>query len=82
MADMETRGWSDIETAPKDGTRFLAYVPIQNHRMVIAMAGDMGMILNESYLPMPYKPTHWMPLPPPPKAEGVDAAGEQGTAKP
>lgn len=69
MADMETRGWMPIETAPRDGRRFLAYVPIPNHRMVIAMAGDLGMILNENYLPMPYKPTHWSPLPQPPEAE-------------
>jgi len=61
--------WKTIQSAPRDGARFLAYVPVPNHRMVIAMMGDLGIILAENYLPMTYPPTHWQPLPPPPGSE-------------
>lgn len=61
--------WKPIETAPKGGKRFLAYVPIKNHRLVIANITVDGLILNENAMPMSYLPTYWMPLPNPPTTE-------------
>jgi hypothetical protein len=55
--------WQPIDTAPKDGRRFLAYVPIEGHRLVIAMYSRQGLLLNENCQPMPYPATEWMPLP-------------------
>jgi hypothetical protein len=65
--------WQPIETAPKDGTRILAYCP--NHPDVGSITrvtwwrqakDGHGFIgwgeFNEQYWP----PTHWMPLPAPP----------------
>lgn len=64
-----------MDTAPKDGTRFLVwtiergwYAPSPTRRIEIArwsghyFASDSGAI-----------PTHWMPLPAPPDVEGVAA---------
>jgi hypothetical protein len=59
--------WKDISTAPKDGTDFLALIPWQkkHHQMVGYFAPDRkfrswpGRII--------YEPSHWMPLPEPPK---------------
>lgn len=68
--------WQDIETAPKDGTRILAFAPkrkgaINENARVDQVRVDRRV---ERYrwqyareLPeAPY--THWMPLPAPPKA--------------
>jgi len=54
--------WQPIDTAPKTG-RFLVYVPIDKHRLVIAMRGTGGIFLDERAQPMPWPPSHWMPLP-------------------
>lgn len=63
--------WQSIETAPRDGSHFLAYDP--EHGRVVLLFGeraDDGTDLWEDtvqeYWPF-YKPTHWMPLPEPPK---------------
>jgi hypothetical protein len=63
--------WKPIETAPKDYTKFLAY-----RRGTIAEAscfvrddGEMwafGGISAHLDVSPDIKPTHWMPLPPPP----------------
>lgn len=58
--------WQPIETAPKDGRRFLAYVPIEGHRLVIAMYSRQGLLLDESLKPMAFPAFYWMPLPEPP----------------
>lgn len=58
--------WQPIETAPTD-IRVLVFVPIKHHRLVIALQTEWGLWLNEAYTPMPYPPSHWMPLPEPPQ---------------
>lgn len=60
--------WRTIETAPDKG-RFLVYVPIKGHRMVIAMRGSAGLLLDEQAQPMRFPASHWMPLPKAPRAE-------------
>ena len=55
--------WKNIETAPKDGVKFLArnYDGMIHHAQ---MAGRMAFsLVSGSYL----SATHWMPLPSPPE---------------
>jgi hypothetical protein len=63
--------WRPIETAPKDGTRVLLYQvdsPIGAHKIWIqycnAKWGEYWLSSDES---LRMEPSHWMPLPPPPK---------------
>lgn len=73
--------WQPIETAPKDGTDIFLWIPdgreiplpgrweplIRSRKVKWIL--DDGMFLEDRY-PLP---THWMPLPDPPKAESDDA---------
>ena len=69
--------WQPIETAPKDGSYFLA----ANHAgawvamwLPFAASGFKfdhpwrSVMLNHNHIPSAHRtaPTHWMPLPPPP----------------
>lgn len=54
--------WQPIETMPFL-MRVLVYVPIKNHRMVIAYKQREGLILDEHMAPMAYPPSHWRHLP-------------------
>lgn len=58
-------GWRPIETAPKDGTGLLVY---SDERIISAMwsvgADDWVEVVHGYTF---YDPTHWMPLPEPPK---------------
>ena len=72
--------WRPIETAPKDGTPFLAYRPMGCMRESSALQRDDGVIwsfgafsAHESTIG-PLKPTHWMPLPAAPQAPQQDEA--------
>jgi hypothetical protein len=69
--------WQPIETAPKDGTRILLW---DTDEAVIAkwddisMGGAKGwqvavvnMIGDVNYYDAAFNPTHWMPLPEPPR---------------
>jgi hypothetical protein len=65
--------WQPIETAPKDGTPILAwpcegmpYVVRWEHRVSGYKWIEAG---GEGY--EQYEPTNWMPLPEPPKGEGL-----------
>jgi hypothetical protein len=65
---MNTLGeWQPIETAPKDGTMFLCFVPIKNHRLMLCRITSLGVLLAEDHMPAPWPASHWMPLPQPPK---------------
>ena len=65
----DARGWHSINSAPKDGTRILGFVPCspRHHQMVGSFAP------NGNFLSWPgrwkYDPTHWMPLPPAPEEQ-------------
>ena len=75
--------WRDISTAPKDGTRFLGTggglirrVEIVNYNERVGCWCAENITMDDTdYEPEGYnRPTHWMPLPPPPntgKGEGV-----------
>lgn len=59
--------WQPIETAPRDGTLVLCWLNIGGHALVYRhrsawRTGPIGEAV---------KPTHWQPLPAPPK-EGED----------
>ncbi len=80
-------GWMPIETAPRDGTKFLAYRPLAalTHdpeiRVVRGIAHDHGCwektvpagCSKENFTDGACKPTHWRPLPAPP---AINASGE------
>jgi len=79
---MNTKEWQPIETAPKDGTPFLALVPhrkgfvaphqgVEKRYYILCFRGKTF-----RYAPTPSRIfemqkliTHWMPLPDPPKEE-------------
>lgn len=68
-------GWQPIETAPRDGTRVLCVWACAWGEMVYegwcqsaGTARDGGDFWrSHSLVPVSGRPTHWMPLPPPPQ---------------
>lgn len=64
--------WHPIETAPKDGTRVIAYSLglVGTSRWAdrfAAQYGDTAAGWYSEQLDRRHNPTHWMPLPEPPK---------------
>lgn len=71
--------WQPIETAPKDGTRILTCKIIAGEKRILCPAvnewndpsrtglGSLGWWASTALT----DPTHWMPLPGPPKPEGT-----------
>ncbi len=65
--------WQPIETAPKDGSEVLLFVPSASFGRNVMSAVwdndnggcDASWVVLEGYIGE-YNPTHWMPLPPPP----------------
>jgi hypothetical protein len=61
-------GWQPIETAPKDGTRFLAFYVADEGIYDILWDEGLGWVSQdysiENFMQSDF--THWMPLPPPP----------------
>ncbi|WP_103171560.1 DUF551 domain-containing protein [Paracoccus sp. SY] len=61
--------WQPIDTAPKDGTPVLCFTPDDHFSPVTGM--DVLWFDGGHWLyngdPWPWNPTHWMPLPEPPK---------------
>lgn len=64
----EVKGWRPIETAPKDGTKFDAWVPdaFGGHRMTDLSFNVRGKLRQDGLLTeaeLPRWPTHWRPPP-------------------
>lgn len=67
-----TPQWQPIETAPKDGTRVILYVPpygaMTGHNTFSNFGGRQSDYWScHSSLNRDAQPTHWMPLPTPPE---------------
>lgn len=63
--------WQPIETAPKD-CGFLGYQSVPGDMWIIApmywIGSEFALVqFHFDNIEHPMKPTHWMPLPPPPK---------------
>jgi hypothetical protein len=57
--------WQPIETAPMDGTWFLAYCELSDIPRVVRWADKYDRLpIGESTVCWTSRPTHWMPLPP------------------
>lgn len=67
--------WQPIETAPRDGQSVLCYVDLDNMYRIITLRWDVPSDGNEAkwrtdvHSFVDFEPTHWMPLPEPPKAD-------------
>lgn len=64
--------WQPIETAPKDGTAILVYAGQFCYCVEWVEEFDWWAVEDNKLGPFRLRgqaPTHWMPLPPPPKAE-------------
>jgi len=62
--------WKPISTAPKDGSYVILYVPDEDSELTIAcwIYGDWrSWVWSEDCWQNVLNPTHWMPLPEPPK---------------
>jgi hypothetical protein len=69
-------GWKDISTVPKDGTKVLTW---DGKNRCIESYNNFGWSLRKLISRFgddsePDRPTHWMPLPPPPAAGGKGGA--------
>lgn len=58
-------GWQPIETAPKDGAPILAYEPRWQTSLILRWGRYSQTFEDDEGNPC--DPTHWMPLPEPPK---------------
>ena len=74
-------GWKPIETAPKDGTRFLAVCATGQTRLVrwADFGGDKYPIADPAGTIWDDAPTHWMPLLAAPGAAAPLGIDKQGT---
>lgn len=65
--------WRPIETAPRDGTPILVAMPTlitgQTHWRGVAFWGSVGWLVRDTCRPLIEAPSHWLPLPTPPRSE-------------
>jgi hypothetical protein len=69
----QTVEWQDIETAPKDGSDILVFVPEHREQYVAwwSRVHTCWLWADTEHSTEACEPTHWTPLPEPPKAETV-----------
>lgn len=70
---MSKHEWQPIETAPKDGRRFIGW-DSRNHKMLFTMHWDGGEFLTD-YESWSGHASLWMPLPEPPGKGEADWTG-------
>jgi hypothetical protein len=74
MSETRQGEWLPIETAPKDDSEILTFTPPENHHLGVICGMHVGFwsqCLQEwrqSDLEWEINPSHWQPLPQPPKA--------------
>jgi hypothetical protein len=80
LTQEQSSGWQPIETAPKDGTWFLAHEPGESMKAMRwdTDTRDKNHAWRDHEL-LKYEPTHWMPLPDPPAA--LASLQQEGTKK-
>ena len=66
MSDMK---WQPIETAPKDGYDYLVYNSVSEECFVAYRYGGVGSWYFSDRHALKDEPSHWMPLPKPPKED-------------
>ena len=71
-------GWQPIETAPRDGTHFLAYEPTGDMYRAAYHSHGYVMAFGGQPVVKPPEPTHWMLVPPSPTASAAEAEGREG----
>jgi hypothetical protein len=78
VAEPREAGWRPIETAPKDGTRILGWCYDEVETLywcesVWVTAGGAWVSEEARSDTMEYLPTHWLPLPAPPRTPSQDS---------
>lgn len=78
--------WQPIETAPKDGTRFLVVEATKRPFVALWLDADHPDVDDAGWYDHwnfdPVSPTHWKPLPKPPVTDAaIDKAMESATCK-
>jgi len=76
--------WQPIETAPRGWEDIILFDPNANGREVCAgyfSEKDGGKNCWMSADGYQVRPTHWMPLPEPPQADGLGKVKEEGNGK-
>ena len=70
---LASQQWQDISTAPKDGTKFIAFEETRSECRIYECCWHDEFSLGHAYWLDDYDsepdPTHWMPLPEPPKGD-------------
>lgn len=77
--ELEKYKWQPIETAPVDGTEFDAWHPVYGRtprcikcpqfETIFAWEPETGLFTQSFSVSYPDYPTHWMPIPQPPKED-------------
>jgi hypothetical protein len=67
MALLMAQGWQPIATAPKDGTRVLGTSEEEDYVYTMWYDLDVQLWVSPAVIDEYRSPTHWMPLPHPPK---------------
>ena len=66
MSTAYETAWQPIETAPRDGTAVLVYIPYTDKTFPVFVSGymdEMWCIPNSGSYPLTHEPTHWMTIP-------------------
>lgn len=64
----EMSGWMPIETAPKDGAEFLAYMVDDDTKWTMVASFERDSLVDyHGHMAITECATHWMPLPEPPQ---------------